>query len=469
MPDPEPVVESSTYLQGTIVHVRGQIAEVEFTEGKPSLRDILVLADDPSIKLQVHSSSTNDAYYCLILSSAVALYRGLRVVNTGKSLTIPVGRGLLGRVIDAFGNPIDSKGKLDTIEEFSVYRPSLSYNEISPRQQVLETGIKVIDLFCPMIEGGKIGLVGGAGVGKTVMLTELIHNIIILKKEKAETVSVFAGIGERTREGHELLETLEEKGTLPNVALILGAMGEHPAIRFLAGYTAVAVSEYFRDIVKKNVLFFIDNMFRFAQAGNELSMVMDTIPSEDGYQPTLTSEMATLHERLISGIDRTITTVETVYVPNDDVLDQAVQSIFAYLDSTLIFSRDVYQQNLLPAVDILASHSAALNPQMVGEVHYQTSLKAQSLLKKGISLERIASLIGESELSPDDRILYGRAQKLRYYMTQSLFVLEAQTGKPGIYVPLKDTISDVNLILNGTFDKVPKEKFLYIGSVSEIQ
>jgi F-type H+-transporting ATPase subunit beta len=300
------------------------------------------------------------------------------------------------------------------------------------------------------------------------MLTEILHNILVLRKRE-DTVSVFAGVGERIREGQELFETLGEKKVLPFVALVLGPMGSSSSVRLLTGFTAASLVEYYRDIAKYNVLFFIDNVFRFAQAGNELSVIMHTIPSEDGYQPSLASEMASLHERLISTTSNTVSTVETVYIPSDDILDPAVQSVFSHLDSVVVYSRDVYQQNLLPAIDPLASYSSALSPQTAGELHYQTARDAQALLKKGIGLERVASLVGVEELSPEDRMIYQRAKKLRNFLTQNLFVLEAQSGVPGQYITLKTTVNDVNQILAGRYDHVPEEKFLYIGSLEEIR
>ena len=453
---------------GTIIAIQEQVAEVQFIGSNPAVHDILTLVDDPSVRMEVYSSSKAQTYFCLLLSPARALMRGAKVINTEKPIMIPAGKELLGRVIDTFGNPLDGKGAIITKDVFPIYRQPPIYSDVSTRQEILETGIKIIDLFCPFLKGGKIGLLGGAGVGKTVMLTEILHNIFVLRKNQ-DTVSVFAGVGERIREGQELYETLNEKKVLSLAALVLGPMGSPAAIRLLTGFTAASLVEYYRDVEKNNVLFFIDNVFRFAQAGNELSVVMHTIPSEDGYQPTLASEMAALHERLISTINNSVSTVETVYIPNDDILDQAVQSVFSHLDSVVVYSRDVYQQNLLPAIDPLSSYSSALSPQTAGELHYQTARDAQALLKKGIALERVASLVGVAELSPEDRITYQRAKKLRNFMTQNLFVLEGQSGVPGQYITLKTTVNEVNQILAGKFDHVPEEKFLYIGSLDEIK
>lgn len=453
---------------GKIIGIEGQVVEVRFATSPPSVHDIVELADDPSIKMEVHSSSGTETFYCIALSRVSSIKRGARVINTGKPVVIPCSRGLLGRVVDAFGFPLDGKPEIPAVEKLAINREAPAYGDISTHQEILETGIKIIDLFCPFLKGGRIGLLGGAGVGKTVMLTEILHNIVVLH-DNQKILSVFAGIGERTREGQELVERLAEKEVLSRVSVVLGPMGAPPAIRLLTGYSAASIVEYFRDVIKSDVIFFVDNMFRFAQAGNELSMVMRTIPSEDGYQPTLASELALLHGRLVSTSSGTVSTVETVYIPNDDILDQAVQAVFSHIDSAVVFSRDTYQQNLLPAIDPLMSFSSALSPQTAGELHYQTVREAQTLLKKVIALERVVSLVGESELSQEDQTLYRRAKKLRNFMTQNLFVLEDQTGTKGHYVPLATTIADVGRILDGEFDNVPEDKFLYIGSVSDIQ
>ncbi|OGZ97483.1 MAG: hypothetical protein A3I44_06310 [Candidatus Sungbacteria bacterium RIFCSPLOWO2_02_FULL_51_17] len=457
----------TTSVKGTILGVEGQVVEVRFSNGAPAVHDIVVLESDPKIKMEVFSSSGSETYYCLALSSAASLYRGAPIVSTNNPIMIPAGKGLLGRVIDAFGSPIDGKPDIQAEREIPIYGAPVGYRDISTKQEIMETGIKIVDLFCPFLRGGKIGLFGGAGVGKTVLLTELLHNIVILQ-QKERAISVFAGVGERSREGHELVATLEEKKALSAASVVLGPMGAPPAIRLLTAYSATAIVEYFRDIMKMNVLFFIDNVFRFAQAGNELSTVMRTIPSEDGYQPTLTSEMATLHGRLISTDANAVSTVETVYVPNDDILDQAVQAVFSHLDSAVVFSREIYQQHLLPAIDPLASYSGALSPQTAGELHYQTTRECQGLLKKAIALERVVSLVGESELSLEDRNAYQRAKKLRNFMTQNLFVLEDQAGIKGQFIPLATTIADANRILSGEYDAIPEESFLYIGGLDEI-
>lgn len=451
---------------GRVVSVRGQIVEVEFGREKPSLHDVLQLKEDTSVMMEVYTSSSPAKFYCLSLSPTNKITRGAQVLNTRNPILMSLGQGLLGRVVDIFGRPLDSLGEIKQTVRRPIYKEAPMYGDISTHQEVLETGIKVLDLFSPVLKGGKIGLFGGSGVGKTLLLTETIHNVVTLHRQK--NVSVFAGVGERTREGQELYEALGVGNVLPSVALVFGQMGENPAIRFLTSFSGVTIAEYFRDEMQRDVLFFIDNVFRFAQAGNELSMLMNTIPSEDGYQPTLDSEMASFHERLVSTRENAITTVEAIFMPNDDILDQGVQAIFPYLDSIVILSRAVYQEGRLPAVDILSSTSSALNPDIVGDDHYRVALQAQNLLKRSTSLERIVSLVGESELSREDQLLYQRAKKLKNFMTQSFFVAEHQTGRTGVYVPLTTTVEDAAKILSGAYDQVSDEKFLYIGSAKDI-
>lgn len=452
-----------------VLSIRGQIIEVEFVGEEPTLHDILILKDKPTVRMEVYTSSGNSRYYCLLLTSGSKLARGSELVNTKAPLHIPVGQGILGRVVDIFGNTQDGGAELTHVEPQSIYNEPPAYEEISTHQEILETGIKIIDFFSPIIKGGKIGLFGGAGVGKTVLLTEIIHNVVqkSSNSQTAQNLSVFAGVGERIREGQELYESLKETGALPYSSLVFGPMGENPAIRFLTSYAGATICEYFRDALKKDVLFFIDNVYRFAQAGNEISLLMNTIPSEDGYQATLDSEMASLHERLVSNKTNAISSIETVYIPNDDILDQGVQSVFPYLDSIATLSRQVYQEGRLPAIDILSSLSSAINPDVAGQEHYDAALAAQALLKKAISLDHIVSLVGESELSADDQLTYRRAKKLKNYMTQSFFVTQTQTGREGKYVPMGQTIADVQAILSGKADEVSEEKLLFIGALQE--
>ena len=456
-------------VTGKVIAVRGQVVEVSFSGEKPQTHDILVLEQDPLTKMEVYTSNSPDSYYCLLLTVSNNISRGANVINTNKPITIPVGQGILGRVLDLFGNPRDKGGQIQTEDRWPIYRDSPLYTEVAVPKEILVTGIKGIDLFCPILKGGKIGLFGGAGVGKTILLTEVIHNVIQVSPSQsgAKTLSVFAGIGERTREGEELLDSLEKGGVLPYATLVFGHMGENPAARFLTGATALTIAEYFRDVMKKDVLFFADNVFRLAQAGNELSLLMNSIPSEDSYQATLSSEMASFHERLASTKENSITGIEAIYIPNDDILDQGVQSVLPYLDSTIILSRSIYQEGKLPAIDFIASTSSALSPEFVSEEHYTTALHAQSVLKKAVSLERIVSLIGEGELNADDQLLYKRAKLLRAYFTQSFSTVSKQTGRPGKYVKLEDTIKDTQAIMNGEYDALTEDKFMFIGEAKE--
>ncbi len=451
--------------EGIITTVRGYVVEVEFSGVKPSIHDVVTLTEDPTIKLEVYASSRKNAFYCYSLTPTEKLYRGAKVINTVEPLLFPVGPELLGRAVSMSGVPQDTKGEIVTKEQWPIHANRHVDLDIVINNKVLETGIKIVDMFCPMTVGGKVGLFGGAGVGKTMLLTEFLHNIV---GQKEDSVSVFAGVGERTREARELYDSLQEKNALSSSSLVFGQMGENPAVRFLSAFSAVTLAEYYRDVMHKNVLFFIDNVFRLAQAGNELSTLMNMIPSEDGYQSTLESEIASFHERLISTKTGAITTIEAIYVPSDDLLDHAVQSVIPYLDSVIVLSRNVYQEGLLPAVDILASTSTALDPTIVGDMHYDVALTAKNILKQAQDLERIVSLVGESELSTEDRVVYRRAKRLRNFMTQQFFVAEEMGDKKGVYMPIEQTVKDVNSIISGKFDKVEEDAFLYIGSVDEL-
>lgn len=453
---------------GKIVSIKDYVVEVEFGfENPPFVYEVLKLTDHEEVLMQVYRSSGPRTFFCFALSPISSYYRGAKVSRTHDYLKVPVGESVLGRVINVFGEPRDDLGEIKAVEHRSIYQQPASIDTIYSKQEILETGVKVVDLFCPLVKGGKIGLFGGSGVGKTVLLTEILHNII--NKDKINTVSVFCGVGERSREGQELHEELKTSGVLPTVSLVFGTMGDSPSVRFLTSMAAIAQAEYFRDTSEKNVLFFIDNMFRFAQAGNELSLLLNTIPSEDGYQPTLASEMAEIHERLTSTKKAFVTTVEAIYLPSDDILDQAVQAVLDYLDSSIVLSRQIYQQGRFPAIDILASGSLLINPLTVNSMHYYVATVAQSMLKKAEALDRIVSLVGESELSEEDRTTYRRSKKIKNYMTQNFFVAAEQTGRPGAYVPLKTTVSDVKDIMDGKYDTVSEEKFLYVGTLSEIK
>jgi len=454
--------------KGFVTGIRGNIVIVEFLgDEKPSIYDVLISTDSSKGKFLVIKSADKNSFYCLLLFSSVPVSRGLEVENTGVTLSMKLSTDVLGRVLDLEGNPIDGLGEITGGEFYPLFHASLPYSNIVTSRRILETGVKVLDLFAPLVEGGKVGLFGGSGVGKTVLLTEILHNIVV--KDTEHTLSVFCGVGERTREGQELFTELKNKNILSSSALVFGPMGDSATYRFLTAYAGVTLSEYFRDVKKKNVLLFVDNMFRFAQAGNELSLLMNNVPSEDGYQSTLFSEMASVHERLIPNGSNFITTLEAVYLPSDDILDQAAQSILGYLDSNIVLSRNVYSEGRFPAVDILSSDSSLLNPLTVSKEHYKVVTEAKSLIKRATELERIVSLVGESELSEEDRTTYARARKIKNFMTQDFFVTEEQTAKPGVYVPLEVTVRDVRDILDGKFDTISEDKFLYIGSADSLR
>jgi F-type H+-transporting ATPase subunit beta len=451
---------------GKIVGIKGHVVEVEFRKGKPSLNNVVAMKEDPSVRMEVYSSSGHNRFYCLSLSPTEKIYRGAIVFDTKKPIMFPIGDALLGRAVNIFGQPYDSLGNIKTEQMWPIRRNPDIIENLPTQRNILETGIKVVDLFTPILKGGKMGLFGGAGVGKTLLLTEVLHNI--LGKKDKKTVSVFAGVGERTREGLELLQALSESGVLSSSSLIFGTMGESPTIRYLSAFSAVTLAEYFRDVRKTDVLFFIDNVFRFAQAGNELSTLMNIIPSEDGYQATLESEMAEFHERLVPTKDAVVSTIEAIYVPSDDLLDHAVQAIYPYLESLVVLSRNVYQEGIMPAVDIISSTSTALEASVVGQFHYEVALNAKTILKRAQGLERIVSLVGEHELSKEDQIIFKRSRRIRNYMTQNFFVAAAQRGEQGVYVPLKTVLEDVNSIIVGKYDSTPEEKFLYVSGLKDI-
>lgn len=455
---------------GKVKAVSGQIVIIEIqSQNLPNLGDILTSREDSSIQMEVYSYFEREIF-CFSLTEIGKIYRNMLIYNTGNQIIIPVGSGTLGRLMNIYGDEEDGKGPIKTTARMPIYDRPPIFNTLESSTQILETGIKVIDFVAPFLNGGKIGLIGGAGVGKTVLITELIHNITqaSAKTSSKKGVAVFAGIGERVREGHELYKSLEESKTLENISLIFGQMGENPAIRFRIASAAATIGEYFRDEEKKNVLFFIDNIYRFVQAGNELSTLLGQIPSEQGYQATLQSELGNIQERLVSTVNGSITTIQTVYIPSDDLSDAGVAAVLSYLDSTITLSRAVSQLGLYPAVDLLQSSSSILtNPAIIGKEHYSLITNFQQILTRYNQLERIVAILGESELSAEDRISYSRAKKLINYMTQPLFVTEAQTGRKGKFVPRQNTIQDIKLIISGKLDQIEPEKFLYIGSLNE--
>lgn len=462
--------------EGKIVSVKNQIVEVSFAEGKPQIHDLLILKNDAAtaeVYLEVVSSSPIGTFFCLALRGSDKLCRGEAVINTGRQLTISAGKIVLGRALDIFGTVHDSLGTMSADEFCTLYDSSPTLlGEVAESKDVLETGVKALDFFCPILKGGKAGLFGGAGVGKTVILNELIHNVMIMGGEqnmvnKDSSLSVFAAVGERSREAQELYELLCDTKLAPYTALILGQMGENPAVRSRTAYAGAALASYFRDNYKKDVLFLVDNIYRFAQAGCELGTLLNAIPSEDGYQPTLTSEMGILHERLNSNRNGYITSVEAVFVPSDDMTDYGVRSVFPYLDTYVILSRSVYQEGRIPAIDLLASTSTVLHKATIAPLHHVAYSEAREILQRASELERVASLIGFSELSLSDQSLYKRAILIKNYMTQNFFSTENQTGRPGAFVDIKDTVADMTAIIQGKLDNVEPEKLLYISTLKE--
>lgn len=450
---------------GFITAILGDVVEVAFPLGKPNRHEVLTLLEDQTVKLEVYSSSTTDSVFCISFSDPTKLYRGAKVLRLFETISVPVGPHLLGRVIDLFGNPQDNKTPIDSTKTRSIYGQPPRFQSVKVTRDILETGVKVIDFFTPFLKGGKIGLFGGAGVGKTIILTELMHNIAIFHKG----ISIFAGIGERIREAQEMIENLTENKVLPNVSLVLGQMNERPAIRFRVGYAAAALAEYFRDEESRDILFFVDNAYRFVQAGNELSTLLNTIPSEDGYQATLTSDIGIFQERLVASGGGTITSIEAVYVPADDFTDSGVQSLMPYFDSSVVLSRLVAEEGRRPSVDILGSSSGLIDPAIIGRNHYNAYLEAEKVLSRFVYLDRVVSIAGEQELSPDDRIIYRRARMILNYMTQSLYMVANQTGRPGSYVKRDEAVLDVTNILEGKIDEWPPEQLMNIGTLREVK
>ena len=457
-------LKNMAQVSGKIISINGQITIVEIDDDSyPMLSEILVCPDDSEVILEVFSEVDNKAS-CQILSNPDKLFRGMRVTGTGSDLKIPVGKGIMGRVIDLFGTPRDNLGPIPKEALASIYSKAPSLNIVKTKFQILETGIKALDFLTPIEKGGKVGFIGGAGVGKTILLTELMHNITGNTKN---VYSVFAGVGERIREGQELHQRLKETGVLPKTVLILGQMNESASIRFRVALAGVAQAEYFRDIQKSDVLFFIDNMFRFVQAGAEIATLLGTIPSEQAYQATLQTEISTLEDRLIPTENGTITSFQNVYVPADEVTDAGVMAVTSLLDTAVVLSRSVAQKGIYPPVDLFQSSSSTLSKAFLGEAHFKALTQFQQLLDNYNRLSHIVAIVGEEELSPENRILYNRTRKIINYLTQPFFVTEGQTGRKGVYVSKDTTVKDITMILSGSLDNIPTDKFMYIGSLTD--
>jgi len=458
-------ISNTSQVRGTITSVNGQIATVQI-EGDvfPGLFEILISPENPEVVLEVFSENESSVF-TQILSKPDQLFRSMKVYGTGSDLKIPVGPEVLGRVIDLFGVPKDNAGELKKSNETSIYSKPPTLSVVKASYSILETGIKAIDFLTPIQRGGKAGFIGGAGVGKTILLTELMRNITLLPNQNV--YSVFAGVGERIREGQELFQRLKQSGVLAKTVIILGQMNENAAIRFRVAQAAVAEAEYFRDTQKSDVYFFIDNMFRFVQAGAEISTLLGTIPSEQGYQATLQTEISTLEDRLIPTLSGSITSFQNVYVPADEITDAGVTTVMSFLDTAIVLSRSVAQKGIYPPIDLFLSSSSTLSKAFLGEAHFKALTEFQKLLENYNKLSHIVAIVGEKELSVENRILYNRTKKIINYLTQPFFMTEKQTGKKGVAVARNTTINDITTILSGKLDNIPTEKFMFIGSLAE--
>ena len=452
--------------KGVIAQVLGPVVDVQFEAGAlPQLNEELVVEKpDGRRTMEVAREIGRQAVRCILLSPGEGLGRGDTVIATGHPIQAPVGEATLGRMFNVLGEPIDEKGPVDAPEKWSIHRDPPPFEEQNPDTEILETGIKVIDLLAPYTRGGKIGLFGGAGVGKTVLIQELIHNIAT----EHGGYSIFTGVGERTREGNDLWREMGESGVLNKTALVFGQMNEPPGARMRVALTGLTMAEYFRDREKQNVLLFIDNIFRYVQAGSEVSALMGRMPSAVGYQPTLANEMGALQERITSTQDGAITSVQAVYVPADDLTDPAPATTFAHLDATTVLSRKIVEQGIYPAVDPLESTSRILEPDVVGERHYKIARGVQELLQRYRELQDIIAILGMEELSEDDRRAVERARRVQQFFSQPFSVAEQFTGLEGRYVKLGDTLRSFETILGGELDKYPEAAFSNVGNVDEV-
>ncbi len=452
--------------EGRITQVLGAVVDVQFEVGKlPSLLNALRIDEgDIHLVLEVQQHLGESTVRCIAMDGTDGLVRGMAVKDTGSPITVPVGKGALGRIMNVIGEPVDERGKIKTDERWSIHRPSPKFDELDPSLQIFETGIKVIDLLAPYSRGGKTGLFGGAGVGKTVLIMELIHAVAT----KHGGYSCFAGVGERTREGNDLYREMKESGVLDKTALIYGQMNEPPGARLRVALSALTVAEYFRDQEGQNVLLFIDNMFRFTQAGSEVSALMGRMPSAVGYQPTLGTEMGELQERITTTKKGSITSIQAVYVPADDLTDPAPATTFAHLDATTVLSRQIAELGIYPAVDPLDSTSRILDPRVVGEEHYQVAREIQVILQKYKDLQDIIAILGMDELSEEDKLIVSRARKIQRFLSQPFFVAETFTGMPGKFVPLAETVKGFKEIVEGKYDEIPEQAFYMVGNIEEV-
>ena len=459
--------------QGKIIKVVGPVVDVEFAADQlPEINYALHVSDEGQeieleskidVTLEVAEHLGGNIVRTVAMSSTDGLVRGLTVENTGSPITVPVGDATLGRLFNVTGQPIDEAGPVAAEERWSIHREAPSFAEQSPEKEILETGIKVIDLLCPYVKGGKIGLFGGAGVGKTVLIQELIRNIAY----EHGGYSVFAGVGERTREGKDLLVEMKESGVIDKTSLVFGQMNEPPGARMRIALTGLTIAEYFRDVRHQDVLLFIDHISRFTQAGPEVSALLGRMPSAVGYQPTLATEMGQMQERITSTDKGSITSVQAVYVPADDLTDPAPATTFAHLDATTVLDRGISEKGIYPAVDPLGSTSRILDPLVVGEEHYNIARGVQEVLQRYKDLQDIISILGMDELSDEEKLIVARARKIERFLSQCFFVAEQFTGNPGQYIPLKETLRGFKEILEGKHDDLPEQAFLMVGTIDD--
>jgi F-type H+-transporting ATPase subunit beta len=462
---------------GRITQIIGPVVDIEFSSGKmPQIYNAVKIegkneaGQDVSVTCEVQQLLGDNQVRAVSMSTTDGLVRGMEVVDTGAPIRVPVGPATLGRIFNVLGEPVDNKGPVNAEETFPIHRPAPKFTDLETKPSVFETGIKVLDLLAPYRRGGKIGLFGGAGVGKTVIMMELINNIAI----NHGGVSVFGGVGERTREGNDLYNEMKESGVIKEdnlgeskIALVYGQMNEPPGARMRVGLAALTMAEYFRDVSKQDVLLFIDNIFRFVQAGSEVSALLGRMPSAVGYQPTLATEMGALQERITSTTEGSITSIQAVYVPADDLTDPAPATTFAHLDGTTVLSRGLAAKGIYPAVDPLDSTSTMLQASVVGEEHYKVARQVQAILQRYKELQDIIAILGLDELSEDDRIAVARARKIERFLSQPFFVAEVFTGSPGKYVKLEETIKGFQMILSGELDALPEQAFYMVGSIDE--
>ena len=450
---------------GKVIQVTGPVLDIRFKEGElPALLNAIEInIDGRRLIAEVAQQIGDDVVRCIAMSSTDGLVRGIDAVDTEGPITVPVGEECLGRVFNLLGDPVDNQPAPDAKERWAIHRPAPSFEDQIPATEILETGIKVVDLICPYAKGGKIGLFGGAGVGKTVLIMELIHNIATAHGG----ISVFTGVGERTREGNDLYGEMKESGVIDKTALVYGQMNEPPGARMRVGLSGLTMAEYFRDVKNQDVLLFIDNIFRFTQAGSEVSALLGRMPSAVGYQPTLATDMGALQERITSTRKGSITSVQAVYVPADDLTDPAPATTFTHLDATTVLAREIASMGIYPAVDPLDSTSRILSPEIVGEEHYAVARGVQQVLLRYRELQDIIAIMCMDELSDEDKQAVFRARKIQNYLSQSFSVAEQFTGIPGKYVPLKETLRGFRMILDGECDDLPESAFLFVGSIDE--